>query len=321
MAYPDAGLGVLAERVRELVRALGEVREVGVLEAGDAFGLDLEAVVPGERDAPERRGARARRRSSGPTRSRPRYRPARARGERRFHPLLEPRLGRVVDDRRQRPVVVEEERERAAGELAAEPGLDVLRVDRTDARGRARGAKEVVEPGVDVVRALAEAEGAHPRAPLDGLHRERLVEGVRDGVDVVRVHLDRLAHRLRGAGELRQDQDARLADLRGHVLLRDQVHAVAERCHQRDRRVAVEDGELLRVGGAVDVADRRPGRGAEAAVHGPTSSSISRFSRWYSGTSPRLGSAIWSSTTRPACSGWTSKRRSKARIRSGMPFV
>ena len=49
-------------------------------------------------------------------------------------------------------------------------------------------------------------------------------------------------------------------------LLGDEIHAVAQRGHERDRGVAIERGEALGGNRAVDVADRRPQAGAEATV-------------------------------------------------------
>ena len=88
-------------------------------------------------------------------------------------------------------------------------------------------------------------------------------------VDVVGVHDQRLAHRVGGPGEAREDQHGRVPHLAGHELLGHEVHAVAQRCHEGHRRVAVEAAELLVGNGAVEVADRGPVGGGEAAVDAP----------------------------------------------------
>ncbi len=73
------------------------------------------------------------------------------------------------------------------------------------------------------------------RARISGRrHAERVLDLRRDVVDVVGVHAHRLGEILGGTGELRQDQHAVVVHAARDVLLGDEVHAVAERRHQRD---------------------------------------------------------------------------------------
>ena len=88
-----------------------------------------------------------------------------------------------------------------------------------------------------------------------------------DLLEVVGIHVERLVHGLGGTRHVRQHEHAGVGGLRGDELFRDEVHAVAQRCYEADVGVAVERGEPLHRDRAVQVADRRPPRGREAAVH------------------------------------------------------
>ena len=57
LLQPDAALGDLAERARQLARALGEVGQVGMHEGLEARALDLEPVVRGVGEARKREAA------------------------------------------------------------------------------------------------------------------------------------------------------------------------------------------------------------------------------------------------------------------------
>ena len=226
------------------------------------------------------------------------------------------RLARVVDDRRERAVVVEEERERPAGELAAEPGLEVLRATRADARGRApRRARKSREPRVHVVLALAQLERAHAGAALDRSIDERLVQAVGDARR--RCTGSRGAPR---ASSPRRRRASTASSTPGSSTC-EATYSFATRfmpsrsgVTSATTGVAVEAGELVgrrpsgAGSGSASSARCRSGRSPR-----PTSSSTSRFRRWYSATSPRLGSAICSE--HDAARGARGAARASARTR------
>ena len=60
-----------------------------------------------------------------------------------------------------------------------------------------------------------------------------------------------------------------LGILRGHVLFGDQVHAIAQRCDERDIGVAVELRELGWWDRAAQIANRGPAGRREAPIHAP----------------------------------------------------
>ena len=138
-----------------------------------------------------------------------------------------------------------------------------------------RLADEALEPLVQVVLALAPLERAHARLPLAVVHRQRGEDRFGDRVDVVRVHPDRLDHRLGGARHPREHEHARRIGAAGHELLGDQVHAVAQRRDEADRGVSVERGEAPARDRAVDVADRGP-RGVPETTVDPTDELVDR---------------------------------------------
>ena len=139
---------------------------------------------------------------------------------------------------------------------------------------------------------------------LGRVQHERAVQRVGDAVDVVRVHAQRLAPsspRRRPAARGRARPARRPGTRRTPSRRGSCRRAAASRAR---RRVAVERREPFGVDRAMEVVDRRPARACRSGrSRAPTSSSIWRFRRWYSGTSPRLGTAIWRSTTRPAVLG------------------
>ena len=80
--------------------------------------------------------------------------------------------------------------------------------------------------------------------PLVERHRQRLLDRVADRLGIVGIDQQRGRAFHRRAGEARQDQHAGiLRVLRRHIFLGDQVHAVAQRRHQRRARRAVEPGQ------------------------------------------------------------------------------
>ncbi len=109
--------------------------------------------------------------------------------------------------------------------------------------------------------------GLMPLAPLGERHRQRAVDGLADAFRIVRIDQQRRGQFVRGAGKARQDQHAGIVGvLRGDEFLGHQVHAVAQRRHQRRARGAVETGERGAAMRLVDVAQRRPRRLAIGAV-------------------------------------------------------
>ena len=128
--------------------------------------------------------------------------------ERPTGPLRQHRVVGTAGERRQRAVIVQEQRHRRSprqpgGETAAHPiggrGQRLL-------RPRGRGLRRLQEPahptvhrvGVDPV-----AQGRHPRASLVLGHGERAVQGLGHRVDLERVDQERFLQLLGGAGQLR----------------------------------------------------------------------------------------------------------------------
>ena len=192
------------------------------------------------------------------------------RAQRRDRLAARPRLAGHVDDRRERAVVV-------AGDeqvrLAREPRECLLerlhvavRVLRAHAAGSARASRNDAGEAVDVVRADLAAHLAHAPA--------RLALGQRDGArnrlaqpdDVVGIHEQRLAQLARGTGELREHERAAAAVAGGHVLLADQVHAIAQRRHEHDIGSGVQGAKVLARQVVMLVVDRRVTEAAEFAV-------------------------------------------------------
>jgi hypothetical protein len=77
----------------------------------------------------------------------------------------------------------------------------------------------------------------------------------------------RARQRIGCTGELRQHEHARsLGILRGDELLGDQVHAVAQRRHERDVGEPIELRQHVLVVGSIEVANWHPVGVAEAAI-------------------------------------------------------
>ena len=85
-------------------------------------------------------------------------------------------------------------------------------------------------------------------------------------MDVVRVHHERIAKVVRGAGELAQHEHPVFLDPGGAVLVGDEVHAIAERRDEADVRRPVVSVELRGVQGAVEVVNGDPSREREAPI-------------------------------------------------------
>ncbi len=126
--------------------------------------------------------------------------------------------------------------------------------------------EERLEPRVQVEHALAVLERVHAQLPLVVAHVVRVLDGIGEHLTLERIHQQRLVHGLAGARERRQNEHARVVDLTRHVLLGDQVHAVADRRDQSDGRVAIISGQLELRYVLVDVLDGCPVAGGEAAT-------------------------------------------------------
>src|SRR5687768_2924485 len=127
--------------------------------------------------------------------------------------------------------------------------------------------EEALAPPADILFDDVRPQGPMPGAALAEGHFERPPDRVGDVLRIVRVDEERLFELFGGAGELRQDQHARVVRiLRGDIFLGDEVHAVAKRRHQPDPAAAEKPGKDGPCHGAVEIADRRPGQVAEAAV-------------------------------------------------------
>ena len=176
----------------------------------------------------------------------------------------------MVGDLRNRAVVVEEQGEPPAAQELADPVLEVAVRDRLQLVVRFGGrAQELVEPAIEIVTPFAALQRLHARGPILAGHREGAMQVVGDAVDVVRVDPQRLVHRLGGARHAGEQEHPRLVDAARDELLRDEVHAIAQRRHQRDVGVAVEAREFGGRHRAVQIADRRPRTRREFAVDAP----------------------------------------------------
>ncbi len=238
---PEIGCG--------FVQRTAEAIELLVPEAY-ARPLDLEAVVP------DIRQPRHVDQAGEISERSPRYdRDVQARRRRRLAEQLARVLGehrgrRIVHQGRERSVVVEEQGHRlAVAQPARECPLDALRRgEHADARRSARDVRrrqETVHPGVHVVRSHPVPENGHARPALVGGHRQGHGERVRHGLDVERIDEQGFLQLFGRAGHLRQDQHAVVVELRRHVLLGDEIHAVAQRCHQRDVGQPVQRDQLF----------------------------------------------------------------------------
>ncbi len=97
-------------------------------------------------------------------------------------------------------------------------------------------------------------------------HLERRADRLDHRVAVERVDHDGLSEFARRACHLGENEHAGLVEPACDVLLGDQVHAVAQRGHERDVGGGVRARELLELERAVVVADRRPVHGRVLAV-------------------------------------------------------
>src|SRR2546426_1718063 len=173
------------------------------------------------------------------------------------------------------PVIVEEQEpsSRLAVRLANLLPMRVREPLRVEILGQADGIVEALEePHRPCPRVVAPEPLLHrPDSPglLLRRHRERSMDRAHDILHVVRVHDEGLAHLLRCAGHLAEDQDAARLLLRGDVLLRDEVHPISKRRDDRHIALAIEGDELVEVELAVHISDRRPCNRAVSAVDAP----------------------------------------------------
>ena len=179
-------------------------------------------------------------------------------------------LGNLAQAHERAVVVEHEHHPRGAGE-AAHQAFDLVRAGQAFraaarlGRFRERG-QEPLRPVVHMVRQHAAPQRPHACGALHLAHRHRVRHRVGHAVLVVGVDDHGLAQLLGGARELAEEQHAVLVGPRGDVLLRHQVHAVAQRRHQHRVGGAVQRGELLGRDGAVQVVNRHRIEGADRAV-------------------------------------------------------
>ena len=233
---------------------------------------------------------------------------------------------RMIDQRRQRAVEVQEQGDLAPADEGLDAGPEVLGGHRPVRLGYAveRCGEEILEPVIEIVAAIALLEPCHPRSALRLRHGQRAVQRLHDAVDVVRVDQQRVGflHGLRNSCEPGEDEDPWLIDLTGHELLCDQVHAVAERCDQRYVCVAVHCGEPGRGHRSVQVLHGRPVAGSELSVHAADqlvdlALEDLVFRHFRAAGDGELDQADLAAVA--ACVAWSSL--SKAWIRSGIPLV
>ena len=165
-------------------------------------------------------------------------------------------------------------RETSAREIRVR--TDRQRIGRDFAADAIELVEEVRRPRLHAVRLDAPPQRAHARLTLRAAHRQRPRDRVGDRVDVVRIDHQRLAELVGRARELAQHQHAVVVEPRRDELLRDEVHAVAQRRHQHHVGGAIEGGQLLGGNAAVHVVHRHVGDVPAAPLMRPTSSFTSR---------------------------------------------
>ena len=116
------------------------------------------------------------------------------------------------------------------------------------------------------MRAHLAAQLAHAPARVGVGQRDGARDRLAHADDVVRIHEQRLPQLARGAGELRQHEHAAAAVAGGHVLLADQVHAVAQRGHEHHIGSRVQGAQVLAREIVVLVVDRGVSEAPELAV-------------------------------------------------------
>jgi hypothetical protein len=100
------------------------------------------------------------------------------------------------------------------------------------------------------------AQTGHPSPAFVFGHMECIVDCGGDAVLVVGIDKQRVGELRRGPGELAEDEDSVAVGAAGDELLGHQIHAVAERRYQRNRRRSVEGRQPLAVEVLRDVVDR-----------------------------------------------------------------
>ena len=101
------------------------------------------------------------------------------------------------------------------------------------------------------------AHAAHPAAALFRSHFQRPPDTGGDPIDIIRVHDHGIAELGGGAGELAEHEHAIVVHPRRHELLGDEIHAVAQRCHQHHIGRTVQGDEITLRNRPVHVLDRR----------------------------------------------------------------
>ena len=181
-------------------------------------------------------------------------------------------LLRLVDDGRQRAVEIERDQQPSACRKSARPRCDVMRQDRpsiTSCPGIVGGASQPRGP-----RGRAGTSDDHSSTSFSSTrlrsdrirrrrsrlrHGDRPHDGVLQPVDVVRVDQHRASQFVGGTGELAEHEHAVVVEAGRHVLLRDEVHAVAQRGDEHDVGGEEERDHLLARVAVVQIADRRCG--------------------------------------------------------------
>ena len=111
-------------------------------------------------------------------------------------------------------------------------------------------------------------QGSVPFPSLGQWHRQRLPDGCRDAIGIVRIDQQRGFALMRRACEPRQDQHARVIRiLRGDIFLGNEIHTVTQWGHQPNTCGTIKPGKSRMAVGMVDVTDRRPVRLTKGAIN------------------------------------------------------
>ena len=93
---------------------------------------------------------------------------------------------------------------------------------------------------------------------------------MRNLVDIVRIHDQRLLEILGGAREARQNKNAGISVvLCGDILFRDEIHSVAQRRDETNPTCTVKSGKRFAFDRSVNIAHGRPVKIAELSVDCP----------------------------------------------------
>src|ERR1019366_2237347 len=116
-----------------------------------------------------------------------------------------------------------------------------------------------------IIRKNLRAQCTHPLRSLGRAHINRAFQAIRNLVDVVWIYQQRLCQLFGSACKFAQNQHAIVIDPRGHEFLCHQVHSVTQRSKQRDIGGTVVGYKFLRAELGVEIAQRHPSLGREAA--------------------------------------------------------